>query len=343
MNNEVKSPEESDFPKMHLVVLDSNNNHLESPFRYSSSSSEIKIAFINPYSLKDFPEDLQFVMEVGNVAATAGGSNKNEDDDNEVPAEFIDGETLGCYGNIRVSGRLGRNDDDGVVILKMKESSFRRKKLRVWGGWATGQNSVRLTPDLILEPDGSARGTFTIDNDNKNSDELDQNTKEKRKQNETVNDMGETEEIKKSKKTNLLKKSSLPAKLEETADKKYKEEIFYNDAGISGTRNDATRIINGNLNDKFSADQTILMDTRKNKENGDLLLPRNKKKRQTKDPGRIEKVMNVNGLQAAMKLNFKKEFDYLRHFVACGFFVILMIIIMSIFGKQRGDKGRRDL
>lgn len=38
MNNEVKAAADSDFPRMHLVVLDSNdsNNRMESPFRYNS-------------------------------------------------------------------------------------------------------------------------------------------------------------------------------------------------------------------------------------------------------------------------------------------------------------------
>ena len=88
MNNEVKSPEESDFPKMHLVVLDSNSNHLESPYRYdpSLSSLEIHIKFVNPYPSSEFSElaDLQFVMEV------------------EGNAQFIDGGAIGCDGNIRV-------------------------------------------------------------------------------------------------------------------------------------------------------------------------------------------------------------------------------------------------
>ena len=70
MNNEVKSPEESDFPKMHLVVLDANENHMETPYHYdpsslsSSGSIDINIALFNPYSIQEFREDLQFVMEV---------------------------------------------------------------------------------------------------------------------------------------------------------------------------------------------------------------------------------------------------------------------------------------
>ncbi len=129
MNNVVKSPEDSDFPKMHLVVLDASHNHLESPYHYPADETEISLAFVNPYSEDEFSEDLQFVMEV------------------EGPASFLDGGTIGCDGNIRVAARLG--DKGGEVLLRIADPTA---KVRVWGGWATGQNSVRLTPDLILEP-----------------------------------------------------------------------------------------------------------------------------------------------------------------------------------------------
>merc|ERR1740133_559453 len=86
----------------------------------------ITIAFVNPYSIQEFREDLQFVMEV------------------EGPAEFIDGGAIGCEGNIRISGY---NND--AVVLKVNDPTA---KLKVWGGWATGHSSVRLIPDLILEP-----------------------------------------------------------------------------------------------------------------------------------------------------------------------------------------------
>jgi hypothetical protein len=132
MNNEVKSPEDSDFPKMHLVVLDASNNHIESPFHYDTSTEqlpEISIAFVNPYSTDEFSEDIQFVMEV------------------DGPASFIEGGTIGCDGNKRVAARL--TDDEGKVVLKVNDPTA---TLRVWGGWATGHNPVRLTPDLILQP-----------------------------------------------------------------------------------------------------------------------------------------------------------------------------------------------
>lgn len=129
MNNEVKNPADSDFPKMHLVVLDASHNHLESPYHYPVDGADVSIAFVNPYSEDEFSEDLQFVMEV------------------EGPASFVDGGTIGCDGNIRVAARLA--DNNGVVSLKIADPAA---SLRVWGGWATGHNSVRLVPDLILEP-----------------------------------------------------------------------------------------------------------------------------------------------------------------------------------------------
>jgi len=50
-----------------------------------------------------------------------------------------------------------------------------------------------------------------------------------------------------------------------------------------------------------------------------------------------------NGLQAKMKNNLKDEFDASRHFVACGFFAFSIGLIVMVFAKRRGDKGRRDL
>lgn len=133
MNNEVKPPEESDFPRMHLAVLE-GDNHIESPYHYSSD--ELTVAFVNPYTKEEFHDDLQFVIEV------------------EGPAEFIDGGAIGCDGNKRVSARM--YEASHGVQLKISDMT---SSLRLWAGWATGQESVRLTESLMLEPHIGAGGS----------------------------------------------------------------------------------------------------------------------------------------------------------------------------------------
>jgi hypothetical protein len=142
MNNVVKAPEESDFPNMHLAVVadddNNDNNMIESPYHYSSEI--VRIAFVNPYSKDEFDDDLQYVMEV------------------DGPAEFIGGGAIGCDGNRRASARLM---DSSQLTLKIFDTS---STLRVWGGWATGHNAVRLTENLMLKPRQGREGV-TPEND----------------------------------------------------------------------------------------------------------------------------------------------------------------------------------
>ena len=364
MNNEVKSPEDSDFQKMHLVViLDGNDNHMESPYYYGPSSSssspeeEIKIKFVNPYSAQEFPEDLQFVMEV------------------EGNGEFVDGGTIGCDGSIRVSARL--DDNDGVVILKVTEPS---SKLRVWGGWATGHNSVRLTPDLLLEPGPTATTTTT-------KDDKEQVLKEEEEEEETIKIIGEGEQLEQlpdtpdvseeiagttleRRKTNLLEKPTVPKGLEdmldksENGDRQYKYEIIHNKNDDNNNRDriveqkSGARTIKQQINDKHA--DLIQLDR---KENARYNKPKKRRDnnnddndnsqrddtgKQNNDGGDHNSVhkdneVYKNGLQAKMKNNFNNEFDTSRHFVASGFFAITVVIIVAVFGNRRGDKGRRDL
>ena len=125
MNNVVKSADESAFPKIHLAAVD-NDNHVESPYHYKDT--EVNIAFVIPYSTSEFNEDVQFVMEV------------------DGPAEFVDGGTIGCDGNKRVSSRLR---DSEQVTLQIRDPMA---TLKVLAGWATGHSAVTLTPYLVLEP-----------------------------------------------------------------------------------------------------------------------------------------------------------------------------------------------
>lgn len=132
MNNEVKPPEESDFPRMHLAVVE-GDNHIESPYHYSKE--ELTIAFVNPYTKEEFRDDLQFVIEV------------------EGQAEFVGGGSIGCE-NRRVSARM--YDPAHEVQLKITDMT---SKLRLWAGWATGQEAIRLTENLILEPHTTTGGS----------------------------------------------------------------------------------------------------------------------------------------------------------------------------------------
>jgi hypothetical protein len=135
MNNVVKAVEDSDYPKMHLAVL-VDGNHVESPYHYDpSSSKQLTLSFINPYSREDYPEggDLQFVMDVV-----------------QGPAEFIGGGALGCDNNKRVSGRLMGG---GNVQLQINDAAA---TIQIVAGWSAGHEAVRLTPVLELQPKASA-------------------------------------------------------------------------------------------------------------------------------------------------------------------------------------------
>jgi hypothetical protein len=171
MNSFVKAPEASDFPKMHLAVV-VDDNHMESTFHYSSTS--LKIVFVNPYTPEEFNEDLQFIMEV------------------EGPAEFSDGGAIGCEGNRRVSARL--KDANGMVQLTIHDSSA---SLRVWAGWATGHNAVRLTPNLLLEPHSGGGDTNNAAHDTAKGDEEVSKEHEKPKSKDTK---GEPEALERAKK-----------------------------------------------------------------------------------------------------------------------------------------------
>jgi len=141
MNEEVKPPEESDFPRMHLAVLDSEGAPMENeptsiPYKYDPTIKTIQLAFVNPYTADEFHDDLQFVVEVAGPTEDSGA------------AEFVSGgSSIGCEKNKRVSGRL--MDGLARVVLQINDPTV---QLRVWGGWATGHNAVRLTPALLLEP-----------------------------------------------------------------------------------------------------------------------------------------------------------------------------------------------
>lgn len=365
MNNEVKSPEESDFPKIHLVALDENENHIDSPYHYDpslSSLSGINIKFVNPYSIQEFPEDLYFVMEV------------------EGPAEFIKGGTIGCDLNIRLSARL--IDNDGVVVLKVNDPTA---KLRVWAGWATGQNSVRLTPDLILEPGHISSTKAEEEKKPKvNSDSAETNKQKGEEEEEIVrgNDnirvgdesgkeiqqqkernLPEEDKTPQKTKKNLLEKPAVPKGLEhmvnkKNGDKDFKQEIIYKNKDRTRGQQADLRNIKQKSKDKHA--DLIQLDRKrkvrhKEKENRQHDTSTGNQNNSPNDAdgedddndddnsSNDDKKMYFNGLQTMMKNNFKDEFDASRHFVACVFFAFSMGLIVMVFAKRRGDKGRRDL
>ena len=142
MNYEVKSAEDSDFPRMHLVVVDDKSgNHVESPYHYIRTDNVeptvVSIAFDNPYAPAEFNADVQFVMEVQPL----------DGNDSNPGAEFVGGGAIGCEHNKRVSARL--RDSNGIVKLQINDPT---SHLKVLAGWATGHEAVRLTHPLILQP-----------------------------------------------------------------------------------------------------------------------------------------------------------------------------------------------
>ena len=379
MNNEVKSPEESDFPKMHLVVLDANENHMETPYHYDPSSSlsssgsiTITIAFVNPYSIQEFREDLQFVMEV------------------EGPAEFIDGGAIGCEGNSRISGY---NND--AVVLKVNDPTA---KLKVWGGWATGHSSVRLIPDLILEPGVIISSTTTTNGEEKIKMKKEE-VVEKEENPEIINPKKEEEIIRegdtihadedqpeleqlvdrpekekhKQKKKNVLDKflNTMPKGLEDIMDKKgvvngdgkdFKQEIILNNKDRVASLSGDNRNIKQKIKDKHAG--LTQLDNRKEREkvrhnnnnnNNKNNMPKDADGKDDDIGGgdddeitirtaNNKKDRNILPVNSKVKNhNFKNEFDISRHMVACGFFAFSIGLIVMVFGKRRGDKGRRDL
>jgi hypothetical protein len=379
MNNVVKSPEESDFPKMHLVVLE-GSNHVESPYHYTTD--EISIAFVNPYSTEEFPEELQFVVEV------------------DGPASFIHGGTIGCDGNKRVASRL--IDDDGKVVLKINDPTA---TLRVWSGWATGQNPVRLTPDLILEPStaGAAAAAATPDEKDTKQEE-DKETPEQPEQKliepekdreldedvEAVKAQAAAKKSSNKKKSNLLETDEVHPELKEIPNHRKdhhntKQKIVHHQNRERGQRSGDGGVgaAARNIADKLKENQLDLTAERKGRQNNmdpnkmestdddyDKAEGENeegqvqKRKQHTAkeladklkaakmlDEKRRESDESIKNhrkkLEAEMKKNFESatsagDLDTFSHLLGCGFFIVCIGGILILFGKKR-DKGRRDL
>jgi hypothetical protein len=369
MNNVVKSPDDSDFPRMHLVVLDSSRNHLESPYHYTADETDISIAFINPYSEDEFLDDLQFVLEV------------------EGAASFVDGGTIGCDGDIRVSARLA--EKDGEVVLRIADPTA---KLRVWGGWATGYNSVRLTPNLILEPapvgtmkrvEGALKTPTEEDGDMLQGKEL--GTIPSVEDSPNSGDETPPEAAAAIPKKNVLQKNAVPAELEELAKRAghMKQKISHNrenDPDSASHRhrgvNEIHKVVEGrhfDLKEKARKHAELAKNRYK-----DLpkTVPDDKADKGAKDgedndaeplnaQRLAEELKLSNYIDKKRKISDEKSARHIKHLqaqmrekytraddsndlhmvsfgIGCVFFILSVGSILIIYGKKR-DKGRRDL
>lgn len=365
MNNEVKLPEESDFPKMHLVVIDDNDNHIESLFKYepSSTETELRLAFINPYKGTDEGRDLgdiQFVMEVGVV----GGAIE---EDSPSPASFTHGGAIGCDGNKRVSASL--RDFDGYVKLRINDPT---SKVRVWAGWATGQESVRLVPDLILEPSNadaadSALGEViadrgTIDVDVKSKDRADDDTaatlKDESSNEEESREGSKKTDSKTKPRRNPLSSSNVHPELSNIAEnaREMMEDRIKHKLADNANSNDREVRVRGDLKGKHDLDLAQKVgSTDRQRMPRDIVEevnqpPRHQKDRKIKDIKTLqeEERKHRRDLEAQMEKNFMRldnsaDLDMFSYGIGCGFFIVSMGAIILVFGKKREAKGRRDL
>jgi hypothetical protein len=346
MNNEVKAVADSDFPKMHLVVLDENSNHMESPYHYNTE--ELSLAFVNPYTKEEFSEDIQFVMEV------------------DGPASFIDGGTIGCDGDKRVAARL--LDDDGKVVLKINDVTA---TIKVWAGWATGQNAVRLTPELILEP--APQSAEKVEKENSAESNSKAEAAERNLENNKNTPPPKEKELPTPDanilKPNLLKKKEIPEELDNRDPQgrpghhNTKQKIVHRESessaggGGGGAGGAAHRDIMAQRAKEQALDLAATAEKIKkpsrNKapptsadvgdddQSRDRQAALDRKRRESDERMKQHR----SKLEAQMRKNFgdtSSDLNMTSHLLGCLFFVICLAGFFVIFGKKR-DKGRRDL
>jgi hypothetical protein len=357
MNNVVMAPEESDFPKMHLAVVE-NDNHMESPYHYHHDHDQLSIAFVNPYSPKEFNEDVQFIMEV------------------DGPAEFIAGGTIGCEGNKRVSARL--LDNNGEVTLQLQDTSA---SFKVWAGWATGHSAVKLTPNLLLEP-------HDVGGEEEKPPPPKEGTKPEEKK------LQEEEEIKnKDRVADEMSKMKSKDRTTEESDKKIKPKGSLPKDDSKATKEEERKMAHKKQKDKKrdkkpkEKGDDMITGRNKNRETAKKLVAERRKTDikaesdgsaadfredgATKDEEELEPLKHRTSilnkgldaeqkeLEAEMKQNFGKDgiksfrgryqsddfanrLDMSSYFYACAFFIFSIGSILISLGKRR-EKGRRDL
>ena len=351
MNNVVVGPDESDFPKMHLVVVLEDDNHIESPYHYHKS--ELSIAFVNPYSPSEFNDDIQFVMEVV-----------------EGDAEFIHGGTIGCDGNKRVSARF--KDYNGEVTLQLHDTSASYKVL---AGWATGHSAVKLTPPLVLEPDAKSGGKEpNVTNDELEiitdllidpKDDTENNKKEKpvkelkaqkqkaEKEKTDDTDMHKEEERKlahkKEKEVKRVKKEKAKGDDLKNMKEKIKKELL----GLQRQKkrpDDSSVVSAADHTDGGTTPEKAERVELKKKSNTiknfkDRVLEDERK--EGKRRKKLEEEMNRNFAPRSFRGryhsdNFANKLHMSSFYYACVFFILSIGSIFYSFTKRR-DKGRRDL
>lgn len=268
MNNVVRSPEESDFPKMHLALVNKESN------------DQLSVAFVNPYSKEEFFDDLQFVMQI------------------EGPAEFTGGGTIGCEGNNRLSARL--LESQAVVSIHIQDPS---EEVKVWAGWATGQNYVRLTPELLLSPMGEEESQEGTEKD------VDANV---------IKEL-ESEIIKGEDMTKYMEKlkTKLVNQKVEKLKKKPKGEPKH------GARIHDRKARNARRGDNQGQKED---DDDDNDDHDEMTRGKNKSFRQKYDSDA-----------------FASALDFRRHMMASVFLLLAIGYILVVSGRRRTVKGRRDL
>ncbi len=358
MNEDVLPPSESDFPRMHLAVLDENKQPTELT-TYDPSIKTLRIAFVNPYSTSEFNDDLQFVVEV----------------EPEGAAEFVGGGAVGCEHNRRVSGRL--LSSQAAVVLQINDPTA---TLRLWSGWATGHNAVRLTHDLMLAPLEESREELEQD-----IEELEEEIGELEFQNtdaeKTLRDQGMAKLDKlldtqkdglEHKRNPLQKPEHIPDELlDPTKQKDLGLEIAAAAAKKAAVAGGDTKTMKEKLNDhQLDLDARAqnakpkqphkLTDHTKNRRDDpqklgmyddktDDDLPAMKGKEESPgnddflpDEGDVDDA-DVNGKVYTTTRQHKVLKEPSGHHLGCVFFVACMGIFYLVVGKKRNNKGRRDL
>ncbi|KAL3925120.1 MAG: hypothetical protein SGILL_000625 [Bacillariaceae sp.] len=322
---------------MHLEKLSEDDGGVS-----EDGSTEIKIAFVNPYSTQEFNEDIQFVMEVGHVAEQA-------EDAPPPPASFVEGGTVGCEHDKRVAARY--TDRQGQVVLRIEDSTV---PLKVWAGWATGQNPVRLTPDLIIMP--KMKETEEGDTQDASADATVSQKASDGDENEPPAKGDTAAKPLKQMIPNLQK--DVPEVLDNLKDErpghhntkqKIAHTVKHRTENEPKARNIAESIKKKQLELDLMADakhkRRIEHDKEDSEPNDDdrAVSAAELKRRRHESDARMK--AHRSKLEAQMRKNFgdaSDDLDMTWHLIGCGFFVICIGSFLLLFGKRR-DKGRRDL
>ena len=172
MNSQVVSATDSSHPKVHLALASEQPND-EANLRVEDSTKiyvtpppppNDKVVLIDlRLNTEDYADlkDVQFVVDV---------ESGSEDGESTSSASLINGQ---CDDNKRVAAR----GHDTVTLKLSTDDAIATEPVRVWAGWATGHEAVRLTPVLefyIVSSSGNhndAPTTSESDNHENNHEE----------------------------------------------------------------------------------------------------------------------------------------------------------------------------